>query len=69
MRVVVGFAHPDPAKQVEGPPPPSPADIAASIVQHCDGSVFMEHTLRVDHVGEKRAGETDPKRSIFGVYP
>ncbi|KAH7106888.1 hypothetical protein BKA62DRAFT_685413 [Auriculariales sp. MPI-PUGE-AT-0066] len=39
--------------------------IAKQVVKLCNDTIFMDRTIRVDHVGEQRHAETDPKRSIF----
>jgi len=59
----VKFAYLDPSRDGKGAP--SPIEVAESVVKTCDNTTFMERTIRVDHVGEKRSAETDPKRSIF----
>ena len=64
VNAYVMFAYSDPSKEPVGA---SPADVAAEVVTRCDGTTFMDRTIRVDRVGEKRS-ETDPKRSIFGRF-
>jgi nucleolar protein 12 len=45
-----------------------PFEAAQVAVSRADGSVFMERTLRVDHVGKRGDGDADagdPKRTVF----
>ncbi|KZV88273.1 hypothetical protein EXIGLDRAFT_839379 [Exidia glandulosa HHB12029] len=56
------FAYPDPSAQDAV----SPDEVARRVVEECDGTQFMERTIRVDRVGTlKQAAQTDPKRSVF----
>lgn len=70
------FAHPVPVEgRPSNLPPPQPAmdpyEAARLATEKCDGSMFMERMIRVDHVG-KRGGKIgegpidgDPKMSVF----
>lgn len=75
----VVFAHPKPAETRAANVPAAapvldPYEAAQLAVEKCDGSVFNEKTIRVDHVKEKgssssgaaaAAGNGDPKLSVF----
>lgn len=70
----VVFAHPPPpetltrASNVPAPAPVlDPYDAARLAVEKCDGSLFYEKTIRVDHVKAKSSSTVsgDPKLSVF----
>lgn len=57
------FAYPDPAQADTL----APEEVARLVVERCDGTAFMDRTIRVDRVGAPQSALTDPKRSIFGT--
>jgi nucleolar protein 12 len=73
VHAYVVFAHPAPNRSLNVPPIFDPYEAAKLAAKKCDGVVYMERTLRVDHVGSTAAGVSkrggtghlDPRRSIF----
>ncbi|KAJ8501954.1 hypothetical protein ONZ51_g267 [Trametes cubensis] len=77
VNAYVVFAHPPPAENRPAnlpPPPPvmNPYEAAAECARLCDGSVFLDRTLRVDVVksgtgptASKSTMTGDPKATIF----
>ncbi|PCH40182.1 hypothetical protein WOLCODRAFT_116843 [Wolfiporia cocos MD-104 SS10] len=76
VNAYIVFAHPIPAAGLRSPnvPPPPPTmdpyEAAKAAAEKCDGTVFMERTIRADRAGkdgeESMAGMAgDPKCTVF----
>ena len=66
------FAHEELGRSKNVPPVMNPFEAAKKAVEVCDGMVYMDRTIRVDHVQTsnvtpniRRSGHLDPRRTIF----
>lgn len=71
MNAYIVFAHSRPTDDAHTSPAMDPYEAARLAAEHCDGTVFMERTLRADIVGKglgaesNQLGRMDPKTTIF----
>jgi len=72
VHAYIVFAYEEPGRSKNVPPVMNPFEAAKKAVEVCDGMVYMDRTIRVDHVrtGDAAAdnrgpGHLDPRRTIF----
>jgi nucleolar protein 12 len=72
LHAYIVFAHEEPGRSKNVPPVMNPFEAAKRAVEVCDGMVYMDRTIRVDHVragdaaGDTRPpGHFDPRRTVF----
>lgn len=72
LHAYIVFAHEAPGRSKNVPPVMNPFEAAKRAVEVCNGMVYMDRTIRVDHVrtsdtmgDTRRPGHFDPRRTIF----
>lgn len=67
VHAYVVFAYEEPGRSKNVPPVLDPFEAAKKAVELCDGMVYMERTIRVDHVGGKAKGASSSSRPVNGI--